>query len=101
MKKEYWVYDPIDNDYIFYDDIDERDHMVDIIIEDCRDDGMWEDDMLDQIKCGESIKTHKVVQTDVKIRPDNLDPDGYDEDDCYWPGDCEYICDYKMKEIKS
>ena len=101
MNKEYWVYDPIEGDFMFFDDIDARNEEVDNIIEDCRDyDGMWAEDLLESITCGEGITTHIVEQTNVKMRPDKLDPDGYDEDGFYWPSDWGYICDYKMKEIK-
>jgi len=99
IKKEYWVYDSIESDYIFYDDPDARDEMCAEIIESCRDEGMWELELLDDIKCGISFTTHEIVQTDVIMRPDKIDPDGYDEQGVYWPKDWYYICDYKMKEI--
>ena len=102
MKKRYWLYDPIECKYSFFDDKDDRDADVESIIEECKneDDGLWSDDMIDSIEIGVSEITHKVVQINVKTRPDNLDEDGYDEDGFYWSSDYDYICDYEMQKIK-
>lgn len=100
MKKRYWLYDPINCEYGFFENEIDRDKIVNEIIEECLDDGLWSDDMVNSIEIGESEITHKVVQTNVKTRPDNLDEDNYDEDGFYWPDNYEYICDYEMQKIK-
>jgi len=98
-KVKYWVYNPINSEYLFYDNANDRDIEAALILKDCFDYDEWTSDVED-LKCGISMITHRAIQVNREDRPDNVNEDGYDENDYCWPDDCEFKCDYEIKEVK-
>lgn len=95
VKKKYWVYDPISNVTEFFEHEEVRNELINLIIEDCKDVDGWNEDLIEEVRIGESVQTHILKQTNIKKRPETLDEDGYDNDGLYWPDDCDIMCDYE------
>lgn len=69
------------------------------IIESYLDDGVWSDDVT-SIFAFEV--THQATQVDTIERKGELDEDGYDENDEYWPDDdVDCKCNYELKPFSA
>ena len=100
MEDIYFVYDPIENEFLSFTTEKEQQEEAKEIIECCMDDGMWMDEVSEVVA---GVITSKATQTHRVNRPKNipLDEDGFDEDEGYiWPKGSRYSCLYKMKPLK-
>lgn len=89
----FFVFDPMDADFVCFRTAEERDAKVQDIINMYCDEG-W-DESVEQVCIGEI--GGKAQQVNVRLRPDDedLDEEGCDGEGTYW-GDYDRICDYQI-----
>ena len=80
----YFIYDPGDNGFMTFATAEERDAFAAKTIENCLDNDEWDSEVA-RICVG--VITGRATYVRVEHRPpdDELDEDGFDEDDTYWP----------------
>lgn len=92
----FWCNDPEGDGLVFFQTKAECDSFAEDVIRAYLDGGEWHDEV--STVCA-GVLTHIATRTNVEVRPDKLDEDGYDDDGLYWEDDVEYRCDYELKPI--
>ena len=93
--RPFFVYDPGGYGFSYFATEQERDDAAHSVIRSYHD-SEWDEEVTDVVA---GTLTHKVTQTDVVQRPDNLDEDGCDEDGACW-NDWLHTCNYKLLPLK-
>lgn len=90
----FFVFDPMDADFVCFRTAEERDAKVQDIINMYCDEG-W-DESVEQVCIGEIGGVAQ--QVNVKLRPaaEDIDEDGIDGEGDYWDGDWDKKCDYQI-----
>lgn len=87
----FFVHDPLGETFICFRTAEERDAMMKDIIDGYCDEG-WSEEV-EQVCIGEISGVAGKVN--VKLRPEKVDEEGYDEDGSFW-GEFESKCDYNI-----
>lgn len=88
------MYDPVGDGFVYFATEQERDDYANDCIQGYLDDE-WSEEVVNVVA---GVLTHRATQVDRIDRPpkEELDEDGYDEEGICWPGDIDYLCDYKL-----
>ena len=98
MKEIYFLWDPIEHDFLTFATVEEQQKEAKSIIEACLDNQEWTDEV-DEIVAG--VITSRATQVNRVIRPESipLDKDGVDADGFPWRAGEVYVCDCEMRPI--
>ena len=96
IEKTFFVYDPETNEFLTFETADERDISANDLIDNALEDDGWLDSV-EQIAVGQL--SHRVKQTNLVPRPDDIDPDtGCCGEGEYWPDGISYKCNYELAD---
>ena len=98
MENIYFVYDPIENEFLSFTTEKAQQEEAKEIIECCMDDGEWMDEV-DEVVAG--VITSKATKSNIITRPKNipLDEYGVDKEGYPWRKGEKYCCNYEMKPL--
>ena len=93
----FFIYHPEGHGFLYFRSAAERDAAAPDVIRDYCDDGWAEE--VEFVVAGEV--THTCQKTNVELRPDKLDEEGYDDNGVYWDQDWDCKCDYGLVALQA
>ena len=91
----YGLYDPDGEGCTFHKSQEDRDAYAKKVIGEYLSEGEWSEEVTGVFAF---VVTHRATAVDIIEREGELDDDGYDENDQYWPDhDIDCKCNYQLK----
>lgn len=91
----YFYYDPEGDGFVYFKSEKIRDEWANDAVQAYLDDA-W-DEQVTNIVTGKI--TGQASMIDVEVKPSTTDEEGIDGEGSYWPDNCDYRCDYKIKPL--
>ncbi|MGK0272146.1 MAG: hypothetical protein ACI88H_002812 [Cocleimonas sp.] len=91
----FFYYDPEGDGFVYFKTEALRDKWANDAIQQYLDD-CWDEQVLNVVS---GTLTGQASMIDVEVKPSATDEQGIDGQGSYWPDDCDYRCDYKIKSL--
>lgn len=96
---KYFIYDPENRSFETFATLAEQSKAAEETIRSYLEgnpDDRWPEEVVDIVS---GIITERATQCELVDRPDEIDDEGYDEDEVFWPEGMTHRCNYEMDSI--